>query len=314
GTLLTQPAAGLAYVIFTSGSTGKPKGVPITHANLSPLLHWGYRHLGIGPKDRFIQNLSYYFDWSVWEIVMAITTGAGLYMVPDELLMDAGACISFINRHDITVLHVTPTQYRYYASASEKPLSLKYLFIGAEKLSRELVERSFESVSEDCRVFNMYGPTECTIISAVLEIGRGDVERFENLSSVPIGVPVGNTGLLVLDRYLNLCPVNVVGELYIGGDCVSRGYLNDPERTAQTFNRTYRSYMTDVFYKTGDTARWLEDGTVEFLGRIDHQVKIRGFRIELGEIEAQLLKHPSIEETVVVDRENAQGDIYLSAY
>ncbi|MCP4984960.1 MAG: AMP-binding protein, partial [Colwellia sp.] len=109
GTLLTQPAAGLAYVIFTSGSTGRPKGVPITHANLSPLLHWGYRHLGIGPKDRFIQNLSYYFDWSVWEIVMGITTGAGLYMVPDELLMDAGACISFINRHDITVLHVTPT-------------------------------------------------------------------------------------------------------------------------------------------------------------------------------------------------------------
>ncbi|MCP5107330.1 MAG: amino acid adenylation domain-containing protein, partial [bacterium] len=314
GTLLTQPAAGLAYVIFTSGSTGRPKGVPITHANLSPLLHWGYRHLGIGPKDRFIQNLSYYFDWSVWEIVMAITTGAGLYMVPDELLMDAGACISFINRNGITVLHVTPTQYQYYVAASEKPLSLKYLFIGAEKLSRELVRRSFDSVGEDCRVFNMYGPTECTIIASVLEIKRGDVEKFENLSSVPIGVPVGNTGLLVLDRHLNICPVNVVGELYIGGDCVSRGYLNNPELTAQTFNRSDKSYMSHVFYKTGDMARWLPDGTVEFLGRIDQQVKIRGFRIELGEIETQLLKHSSIGEAVVIDREDAQGGKYLIAY
>ncbi|HLP59488.1 MAG TPA: amino acid adenylation domain-containing protein, partial [Candidatus Deferrimicrobium sp.] len=272
--------ANFAYVIFTSGSTGKPKGVPVTHANLCPLLHWGYRNLGLGSKDRFLQNLSYYFDWSVWEIVIALTTGAGLYMVPDELLLNPEASVAFINRSDITVLHVTPTQYRYYLKAGEKPHPLKYLFIGAEKLSLELMQRSLASVNENCRVFNMYGPTECTIISAVLEIKRPDVEKFAYLGSVPIGKAVGNIDLFVLDKYLNVCPANVWGELYITGDGAARGYLNNPELTAAKFNRSYKSYRSYIFYKTGDLARRLPDGNVEFLGRIDQQVKIRGFRIE----------------------------------
>ncbi|MDQ1354468.1 MAG: hypothetical protein QG657_4777, partial [Acidobacteriota bacterium] len=142
----------LAYIIYTSGSTGKPKGVPISHANLSPLLHWGYRHLGLGTKDRFLQNLSYYFDWSVWEIFIGLTTGACLYMVAKELLLNPEACVAFMKQNDITVLHVTPTQYQFYLKAPERPRTLKYLFIGAEKLTKELVERSFESVNQDCRV------------------------------------------------------------------------------------------------------------------------------------------------------------------
>jgi acyl carrier protein len=169
-------------------------------------------------------------------------------------------------------------------------------------------------VHRDCRVFNMYGPTECTIISAVLEIQRTDVEKFENLSSVPIGVPVGNTGLFVLDKYLDHCPVNVVGELYITGDGVGSGYLNNPELTAEKFNRSYKSYRTNIFYKTGDLARRLADGNIEFLGRLDHQVKIRGFRIEPGEIERRLEAHETIKEAVVIDREKESGERYLCAY
>ncbi|MDQ1352752.1 MAG: hypothetical protein QG657_3058, partial [Acidobacteriota bacterium] len=278
------------------------------------LLHWGYRHLELGTKDRFLQNLSYYFDWSVWEIFIGLTTGASLYMVPKELLLNPEESVAFMTRNDITVLHVTPTQYQYYLKAPEKPWTLNYLFIGAEKLTKELVEKSFESVDKDCRVFNMYGPTECTIISAVLEIERSDVDKFENLSSVPIGRAVGNIDLLVLDRYLNLSPVNVWGELYIAGDCVARGYLNNPELTAEKFNRSYRSYKTNIFYKTGDLARRLVDGNVEFLGRLDQQVKIRGFRIELGEIESELLKFGLVKEAVVIDRQGESGEKYLCGY
>ncbi|MCX6584832.1 MAG: amino acid adenylation domain-containing protein [Candidatus Aminicenantes bacterium] len=309
-----------AYVIFTSGSMGKPKGVPISHANLSPLLHWGYRHLGLGAKDRFIQNLSYYFDWSVWEIMMALTTGAGLYIAPDEVLMNPEKCIAFMNRDDITVLHVTPTQYQYYLNVPEKPRTLKYLFIGAEKLSRELVQRSFESVSKDCRVFNMYGPTECTIISAVLEIDRYKFNKFASLASVPIGVPVGNIDLFILDQYMNLCPVNVLGELYIAGDCVARGYLNNPELTTEKFVHFHHSSFDlprihhSKLYCTGDLCRRMPDGAVEFLGRIDRQVKIRGFRIEPEEIENRLLKHPDVKEAKVLDKTGNSGDKYLCAY
>ncbi|NIM15786.1 MAG: amino acid adenylation domain-containing protein [Candidatus Aminicenantes bacterium] len=327
----------LAYAIFTSGTTGKPKGVPIKHANLSPLLHWGYRHLGIGSSDRVVQNLSYYFDWSVWEIFITLTTGACLYMISDEVLLNPEESIDFIDKSKITVLHATPTQYRYYVSVGRKLETLKYLFIGAEKLTLELVRRSLASVKETCRVFNMYGPTEATIIAAVLEIRRGEEENFVHLSSVPIGIPVGNTRLFVLDKHLRLCPVNVVGELYIGGEGVSAGYLNQPELTAEKFILAHSSWLIadrrekkasssgelpmsyelsamSCLYKTGDLARWLPNGNIEFLGRTDDQVKIRGFRIELGEIEKRLLEHPGIKEAVMLIKENETAEKNLCAY
>ncbi|NIM16730.1 MAG: amino acid adenylation domain-containing protein, partial [Candidatus Aminicenantes bacterium] len=310
-----------AYVIFTSGSTGKPKGVPIAHANLSPLLHWGYRHLGLGIKDRTIQNLSYYFDWSVWEIFITLTTGSGLYIVPEDLQLNPGVCINLINKQGITVLHATPSHYRYFANMGLPLETLKYLFLGAEKLTQDLVQRSFESVSPNCRVFNMYGPTECTIITNVLEIHQEDNNKFQYLSSVPIGGPAANFNLLVLDKSLNVCPVNITGEMYIGGDGVAEGYLNRPELTAEKFvsvsyksYRAYRAYISRKIYKTGDLVRWLSDGNIEFLGRIDFQVKIRGFRIELGEIEKQLTGHPAIKETVVLVLGEEQQEKFLCAY
>ncbi|MCP5105113.1 MAG: amino acid adenylation domain-containing protein, partial [bacterium] len=309
----------LAYVIFTSGSTGKPKGVPITHANLSPLLHWGYYHLDLGPSDRFLQNPPSYFDFSVWEIVMAFTTGAALYMTPDRIRFNPGRCVSFMNKHDITVLHITPTQYRFMADAESRQESLKYLVLGAERLPLELADRAFKSIADGCRVFNVYGPTECTIYAAVLELHRSNYRfnKFTTLSSTPIGIPVGNADLLVLDRYLQLSPLLTPGELYIAGDGVGAGYLSDPEKSASVFVENIyeaRGITGRRLYKTGDLVRWLPDGNLEFLERIDHQVKIRGHRIELGEIENRLLTHREVKEAVVLDRNKENGDKYLCAY
>ncbi|MDQ1351598.1 MAG: hypothetical protein QG657_1903, partial [Acidobacteriota bacterium] len=284
-------------------------------ANFCPFLHWGYQSLGIGTKDRTIRNLAYYFDWSVWEIFITLTTGAGLYIVPDEMLLNPGICISFMTENEITILHVTPSQYQNFINAGRKLDTLKYLFLGAEKLTVSLLKQSLETVSTDCRVFNMYGPTEATIVSAVYEIKSGEDNKFVNLSSIPIGAPMANGALLILDKYMKLCPVNITGELYIGGDGVAVGYLNNPELASEKFikNRFYRSYKTNIFYKTGDMCRWLPDGNIEFLGRVDQQVKIRGFRIELGEIEKHLMMFPGINEAVVIDK--TDGDRrYLCAY
>jgi acyl carrier protein/NRPS condensation-like uncharacterized protein len=189
--------------------------------------------------------------------------------------------------------------------------TLKYLFIGAEKLSLPLVKRGFAAVTPGCRLFNMYGPTEATIISAVLEIHESDDGKWENLSSVPIGKAIANASLAVLDEHSQPCPIDVPGELIIGGDGLARGYLNQPELTAEKFYRSYKSYRT---YKTGDLSQWLPDGNIEFLGRIDHQVKIRGFRIELGEIENCLLKHNEVKEAIVTALEDSRGEPFLCAY
>ncbi|MGE5340608.1 MAG: amino acid adenylation domain-containing protein [Candidatus Omnitrophota bacterium] len=304
-----------AYVIYTSGTTGKPKGVLVRHSNICPLLHWGNAHLGLNADDRLVQNLPYYFDGSIWEIFMALTSGASLYTVSNALIVDGARYADYMNRYGITALLITPTHFQALAHSGKQLPTLRHLCIGAEKLTLDLVERSMEMVDRQCRIYNMYGPTEATIMVAVLEIDRSNLQSYRQLSSVPIGKPLGNNALFILDKHLNLCPLNVSGELFVGGDGVSPGYLNNPELTSEKF--TSVSSVTSVankLYKTGDLCRWLSDGTIEFLGRLDDQVKIRGFRIELGEIEAQLLTHAAIKEAVVIARENRGGDKYLSAY
>ena len=313
-------ATNLAYIIYTSGSTGIPRGVPISHANFSPLLHWGYRHLKIGPADRVIQILSYYFDWSVWEIFITLTTGASLFMIAEDTLLNPDLLVDFIIEKGITVLHMTPTQFQYLMNVVKKPGTLKYLFIGAEKLTVDLVRRGFESVTDQCRIFNMYGPTEVTIISSIFAIQRANMEAYENLTGIPIGKPVGNLNLLVLDGYLKPCPIRVPGELFIAGGALARGYMNDPEKTGHSFIKNifkHKGIKGERLYKTGDLVRWIMDGThgfLEFLGRKDHQVKIRGNRIELGEIENRLLEHQNVKEAVVIAWKQANKDICICAY
>ncbi len=322
----------IAYVIFTSGSTGKPKGVPISHTNFCALMHWGYFHIGLGSKDRVVQNLSYYFDWSVWEIFITLTSGASLHMVSEEVMLNPGRYVDFINANKITALHITPTQFQTLTHSGRGFGSLKHLAIGAEKLTFELVQRAFALVNEDCRVYNMYGPTEATIMSAVLDIERGKEDYYKKLSSIPIGPPIANTDFFVLDKDLNISPLNVQGELYIGGDSLTRGYLNNPELTLDKFINSHSSSIigstlwlseapndkcpmtNDRLYHTGDLARWLSDGTLEFVGRVDQQVKIRGFRIEPGEVENQLLLHEDVKEALAMVRQHENGENYLCAY
>ncbi len=308
-------ADGFAYVMFTSGSTGQPKGVPITHANFCPLMYWGKQLLSFRATDRALQNLSYFFDWSVWEMFIALTGGVSLYMFPDEVLLEPAACIGAIRKQDITVLHATPSQYRYFLDTGDKLETLRYLVLGAEKLTPDILERSFQSVGEGCRMFNMYGPTEATIMAAVKEIPPEERYAFENSGTVSIGTPVAGLRLFVLDRHLEPCPVNTAGELYIAGPGVASGYLNDSTLTAERFN-TPLSHLPSPLstYRTGDLARRLEDGTLEFVGRMDQQVKVRGFRIELGEIENRLLEHPGIKDTVIITRETPQGEAFICAY
>jgi amino acid adenylation domain-containing protein len=307
-----------AYIIYTSGSTGEPRGVPVTHDNLSPLFHWGYKEIGMGPGDRTIQNVTVNFDWSVWEIFITLTTGATLYTVPEDIQLNPEKSIDFMKSNSITVLHITPSQYRYLVNTGRRTETLKYLFIGGEKLAHEQVARGLALLNPDCLIFNMYGLTETAIISTAQEIKRNRLEEYKRFPDIPIGKPVGDTGLLILDKDMNQCPPNVTGELYIYGDCVADGYLNNPELTAARFIdsplKHHPAPQYIYIYKTGDRVRWHNDGYLEFRGRADHQVKIRGNRIELGEIENQLLALPYITEAAVIDTSAENGEKYLCAY
>ncbi len=305
----------LAYIIYTSGSTGRPKGVPICHRNVSPLLFWGYRYLGICRLDRVIQSPSYYFDWSVWEIFITLTSGAHLVMISEELVLDPPALVEFIRQHAITTLHITPTQLSYLVNSRRPMLSLHHLCIGAEKLTYDLVARALPLLATDCRIYNMYGPTEATIISAVAEIDREQIPFYLKLPSIPIGHTIANTTLFVLDHSMNPCPIHVVGELYIAGDALARGYLNDPEKTVASFvTNPFAEICGPYLYKTGDRVRRLEDGSILFLGRADDQVKIRGYRIELGEIENWLLHYPHVKDALVLVKADHLQEKYLCAY
>ncbi len=308
----------LAYVIYTSGSTGIPKGVPISHKNLCPLMYWGFDVIKLLPGDRVLQNLSYYFDWSVWEIFITLTSGASLFVVSKELLLNPSQVCGFVNSKQITIIHGTPSWFNTVLQDGMEIGSLRMLIPGAEKLSVEMASRFLDHVGENCRVFNMYGPTEATIMASVYEVDRARLSNYKTLQSMPIGSPIANSSLVVLDKDMNLCPVNVPGELYISGDSVSVGYLNDAEKTKKLFvPNIFKELRGDILYKTGDLVRWLSDGKLEFIGRNDDQVKIRGFRIELGEIEQALLQIPGIRQCCVLGKERkteTDSNKYLVAY
>ncbi|MCW3466354.1 non-ribosomal peptide synthetase [Chitinophaga nivalis] len=305
-----------AYVIYTSGSTGKPKGALIAHRAAVNRIQWMQNQYPLTPQDIILQKTPYTFDVSVWELFWWAFAGASVYFLEPEGEKDPALIMETIAQQQITVLHFVPSmlnvslEYLQAHPGRWQLSSLQRVFASGEALQpkqvhlfRELLYNTYGST-----LHNLYGPTEAAV----------DVTWFDCMTApvhhtVPIGKPIDNIRLYILDEQQQLQPEGIAGELYISGVGVGIGYLNRPELTQEKF-------LADPFfpgermYRTGDLTRWMEDGNIEYLGRLDHQVKIRGFRIEPGEIEQQLLKHPLVKEVLVMARENKQREKYLCAY
>jgi aspartate racemase len=308
----------IAYVIYTSGSTGKPRGVLLPHAGLVNYAANMSRVYSISPEDRVLQFCSISFDIALEELFITWLSGATLVFRPEEMPLAVPEFLAWIAQQRVTVLDL-PTAYwhewvhQFPELREPKPEPLRLVIVGGEKVSSKAYATWFSSGGRQVRWINTYGPTEASIAATAFEPNFACVEAIAE--NIPIGRPVANTRIYLLDRHLNPVPIGVAGELHIGGVGVAQGYLNRPDLTAEKF-------IPDVFstepgarlYKTGDLARYLPSGEIEFLGRGDDQVKIRGFRVELGEIEAALAKHPRIRETAVVAREDVPGDKRLIAY
>jgi amino acid adenylation domain-containing protein len=296
----------LAYVIYTSGSTGVPKGVMIEHRSLANLVGWHKRVYGLEPGDRSTQLADPAFDASTWEIWPPLVAGATLFIVDDELLLSSRKLIDWLEQERIRVCFMpTPLVEEALKVIWPEKMALNFLLTGGDQLKLRPNHR------HPFRLFNHYGPTEATVLATCGLVVPGDgCDSFP-----PIGRPISNVSVYILDSHLNLLPVGVPGELCIGGLGVGRGYLNRSELTEEKFVRNpFTGYQQDRLYRTGDLCRWRADGGIEFLGRIDRQVKIRGFRIEPGEIEVVLGQHPGVREAAVLVREDMPGDKHLIAY
>ena len=306
-----DPAAGpdnLAYIIYTSGSTGTPKGVQIQHGNLICRMWEMRQRYGLTSSDRVLQFASISFDSSVEQIFPALVAGATLVLRGKDF--DPEAVVAAIEQNGVTLMQAPASVWAQLLSSSRarrlaRSTLRKPVFAG-EAVPPGLLERWFEYSSTP--VFNAYGPSETTV-TATMAIIEGPTSR------VPIGRPIANTQVFVMNRSGRPVPVGVAGELWIGGRSVARGYLNRPELTVERFiPHPFSDDPNERVYRTGDVVRWLADGTLEFVGRVDDQVKVRGFRIELGEIEAVLGAHDAIGSCVVVTREDTPGEKRLVAY
>jgi amino acid adenylation domain-containing protein len=286
----TATAQNLAYVIYTSGSTGTPKGVQIEHRSVINCLHSLGKRLGFTGRDVLLAVTPISFDIAGLELYQPLFGGGKLVVASREEVMDGRELLGRLTECSATVMQATPSTWRLLLDAGWKGAPAFKILCGGETLSRGLAERLLECGT----LWNLYGPTETTIWSTVFKVEGGE-------GPVCIGRPVANTKVYILDSHLQPVPIGVHGEIYIGGDCLARGYLNRGELTTERFIRNPFSDDPDArLYRTGDRARYRPDGNIEFLGRLDNQVKIRGHRIELGEIESVLNQHPSVKEAVVV--------------
>ncbi|MGB8522553.1 MAG: amino acid adenylation domain-containing protein, partial [Candidatus Acidiferrales bacterium] len=302
--------ANLSYVIYTSGSTGKPKGVLNTHAGIVNRLLWMQDAYRLTPADRVLQKTPYSFDVSVWEFFWPLMTGACLVVAGPGGQKDADYLVDLICQEQITTLHFVPSMLQAFLEANgvEKCLSLRRVICSGEALPFHVQERFFSRSKAE--LHNLYGPTE-----AAVDVTYWPCHRGTDDPTVPIGRPIANVRIHILDRYLQPVPVGVPGELHIGGVGLARGYLNRPELSAERFISDPITKNPETrLYKTGDLAKYRSDGNIDYLGRIDDQVKVRGFRIELGEIESVLRDHPGVRDARVIVREDIPGDRRLTAY
>jgi amino acid adenylation domain-containing protein len=301
----------LAYVIYTSGSTGRPKGVMVTQRGLLNLC-FGLRALFDDPAvatTALITSIS--FDISVNQIFPTLLFGRSLHIIPDAIKYDSRAFARYLAEHQIHLFDAVPSYLNAVLTeiAPDRVINeLRFILVGGEKLERRLLVKIFDQLGPAVRIVNIYGLTEIADINAFAIIGAGDVER-----AITIGRPLLNNRIYLTDRFDNLQPVGVIGEICISGESLARGYLNRRDLTAEKFVPCPFAQGA-LMCRTGDMGRRLTDGTIELFGRIDHQVKLRGFRVEIGEIEALLDQHPAVRENVVVVREDVPGDQRLIAY
>ncbi|WP_392563802.1 amino acid adenylation domain-containing protein [Orbus wheelerorum] len=311
----------LAYVIYTSGTTGNPKGVMLEHQGAVNRIIWMHNEYPITQQDHILQKTNYTFDVSVWELFWANWYGACIVFAHSERYKDNVYLAELIEAEQITVLHFVPSMLVAFVETLQaqpmlqsKVQKLKYLFCSGEALNLYEVQQC-QKLMPNCQIHNLYGPTEATV----------DVLYYDcnnpNIKQVLIGKPIANTSAYVLNERLQPVPIGGLGELYIGGDNVGRGYLNNPVLSAEKFitnpfqsEQEKQQNYNGRIYKTGDVVRYLGDGNIQYLGRNDFQVKIRGFRIELGEIDARLTLYPDINHSVVIAYEQATGSKYLVAY
>ncbi|WP_103070892.1 non-ribosomal peptide synthetase [Aquimarina sediminis] len=291
----------LAYIIYTSGSTGQPKGVMINHRSVTNLIHHEREFLEVESSDKILQFSPYYFDVSVEQIWLSLTTGASLLLIDLETLVNKTLFLNYLKEHSVSLLNCTPS----FLESMPLPYlpCLKKIVVSGEECKPALANKYSETYS----FYNEYGPTEATVISIshqVTKIGDEDVK-------LPIGRPIANSQAYILNDRLDLLPLGVVGELYLGGEGLSLGYLSRPDLTQKHF--VSNPFGEGLLYKTGDLARWLPDGTIEYLGRNDHQVKLRGYRIELNEIEKELENISLVSQALVMIHES-KGDKKLIAY
>lgn len=299
-------AADLAYVIYTSGSTGTPKAVAVEHGNLLNLIHWHNRCFGVTEKDAASQVASIGFDAAAWEFWPHLVAGASVHLVDEETRTDPQLLRDWLVSERITISFVpTPLAARMVRLSWPAESGLRYLLTGADTL------RHYPPASLPFPLINNYGPTECTVVATS---GLVSADESENRLP-PLGRAIDNTDIYILDNNMKQAPIGKIGEMYIGGASVGRGYLNDAALTAERFvHNPFSATVDSRLYRTGDLACWLPDGQIAFYGRVDDQVKMRGHRIELNEIIRALDRHPAVRESVVVACADAMGDKRLVAY
>ena len=314
-----QNSSNLAYVIYTSGSTGKPKGVQISHASVVNFLSSMRQQLAIADRDVWLAVTSLSFDIAALELFLPITTGSRVVVASREVASNGEKLLETLTNSGATVMQATPASWKMLLAAGWQGNNQLKILCGGEALPRQLAN---QLLLRGAAVWNLYGPTETTIWSTLYQVDCKD-------ESVSIGRPIANTQIFILDRYLMPVPIGVFGELHIGGAGLSRGYLNRPELTAEKFipnpfakDPIHASFilhpssliLSERLYKTGDLARYLPDGNIEFMGRSDHQVKVRGYRIELGEIEETLRQHPAVQDAAAIAGDDGSGNQRLVAY
>lgn len=300
----------LAYVIYTSGSTGTPKGVKCHHRGIVNRLLWMNERYALTHSDTVAQKTPITFDVSLWELFWPLQVGARLVIAKPEDHKDSAELIRLINTYDMTTIHFVPSMLNAFLrdAGAKTCMSLRQVFSSGEALSKSVVDQFHNSLTAE--LYNLYGPTETSV-----DVTAWHCKKEDESTSIPIGNAVANTQLYVLDEKLKQVPIGTPGELYIGGEQVAYGYLNNEELTQERFITDHFSDRPKAhLYKTGDLVRYRKDGALEYLGRQDYQVKLRGFRIELGEIEARMVQHSDVQQAVVIKQEGEDDLAYLVAY